>query len=420
MTRARTWIAAAVLAAFALRLAFALAQDPTQPFDITLGSGDSGWYLANAYALVTGAQSPYLTVAVSGLTQPPVYFLVIGIPQALLTPSAAALIVIRIAQVAMSAAICWLAAGIARRMSGERAALLAAWALAVHPALIVEASLILTETTFIFLLTAAVYVFVSSERRRWLSAVLFGAATLTRAVLLPFPFAFGVVALLRRGLSGRGLLAFALVYALVVSTWTIYNLVRWDRFVIAGEGFAAFLYLGATGWDGPREVDQRLQQQGAMTGDTRNFGGAAASSIAADPFGYAQRRLTELAAAYLQPHGTTFFPGASIRDALAAWWRDDRTPAGLLAMTQIDSFWSKLSLYMIHYAGLAFGALGIIRCLRQRESRAVALLLLTVIGYFTLVHLALLALPRYLFPTMICWWIFAASSGLSNHVHPRH
>jgi hypothetical protein len=33
-----------------------------------------------------------------------------------------------------------------------------------------------------------------------------------------------------------------------------------------------------------------------------------------------------------------------------------------------------------------------------------------LIAYVTLVHLALYALPRYLFPTEVFWWVFAAAA----------
>ena len=149
--------------------------------------------------------------------------------------------------------------------------------LAISPAFIIESAQILTETVYIFLLTGGVWLYVESLPQKRTSShntsallcaaavrrILLGLATLTRAVLLAFPFVLAIHLLIvtgwRKGWRHAALLL--LVYALVVSTWTVYSLARWNRFVIAGEGLAAFLYMGATGWTSAQEVDQQLAQQ---------------------------------------------------------------------------------------------------------------------------------------------------------------
>ena len=80
---------------------------------------------------------------------------------------------------------------------------------------------------------------------------------------------------------------------------------------------------------------------------------------------------------------------------------------------QGDNFVPKLILYLFHYAALIGGLIGI--WLYRRRWR-VALPMIGLIAYLTLVHLALYALPRYLFPTELFWWVFAAAAigrGLS-------
>ena len=81
--------------------------------------------------------------------------------------------------------------------------------------------------------------------------------------------------------------------------------------------------------------------------------------------------------------------------------------SGLIALTQGDYFWPKLALYGLHYAALLAGLAGMWLYRRGWPS---ALPLIGFIIYVTLVHLALLALPRYLFPTELFWWIFAAAA----------
>jgi hypothetical protein len=284
----------------------------------------------------------------------------------------------------------------------------------------------------VFFVTAALLVFVERiGARRWLgplalAAALLGLATLTRAVLLLFPL--GLVVYLFVAFSWREALKRALwlllVYGVVVSTWTVYNLARWQRLVVGGEGLAAFLYIGSTGWDGAINVDERLAE--AVGSDTilnadearrqAAYTSAAASTIRGDPLGYLRYRVGELASAYLQPHGTTFFPGESLREVGLNWLRNDRTPGGLLALTRGDAFWPKLVIYVFHYVGLIGGLVGM--WLYRRQWR-LTLPLIGFIAYTTLLHLALLATPRYIFPTEVLWWVFAGAALARVFVRER-
>lgn len=427
MTRVSRSLGILLGIALALRLVFGLAQDPLQPY--TTASSDSRFYLGNAYALVVGHSPEGMTTDVSLLTSPPLYFLVIGVPQALLDP-AAAVIAVRVLQALLSTATCFFAYALAVRVTGrERAGLIVAGVLAVSPVFIVEAAQILTETLFIFLVAGGVWLYVEAIARRNMSngalrathasplptrtgigllvgaGVLFGLAALTRAVFLAFPFALALHLLLvcgwRAGWRRAALLL--IVYALVVSTWTIYCVARWNRFVIAGEGLPAFLYLGTTGWTSPQEVDQQL----AADAGAGNYVGGAQQVISAAPLDWIKRRVGELGGAYLQPHGTTFFAGESLRDLLVKWVQSDRSLGGLGAIARGDWFWIKLALYILHYGGLIGGVIGMGL---YRHRWRIALPLVGFILYLTLIHFVLYALPRYLFPTEIFWWVFAAAA----------
>ncbi|MFN8451817.1 MAG: phospholipid carrier-dependent glycosyltransferase [Anaerolineae bacterium] len=410
-----------LLVALALRLIFGLAQDPRAVF--ANRSADSGWYLDNGYALVTGHSPDGVVTDVSNLAPPPIYFILIGVPQMFLARTDA-VIIIRVFQAILSTMTCYFAYRLALRLTGREAAgLLVAGVLAISPVFIIESAQILTETVFIFLLTGGVWLYVEyvhessvgarhasplqNPKSIWLlvlAAALLGLATLTRAVLLAFPFGLALHLIMVRGWrkGWRHAVLLLVVYALVVSTWTIYSVARWNRFVIAGAGLPDFLYIGATetGWTSPQEIDQSLAQQ-SPTGDPVE---AAQTIISADPLGWARRRVENLAEAYLQPHGTTFFPGESLRDLAVGTLHGE---VSLSALVGGDAFWSKLALYLLHYVGLLAGLVGI--WLYRRQWR-VALPMLGVIAYLTLVHLFLYALPRYLFPAELFWWVFAAAA----------
>ncbi|NJO85187.1 MAG: phospholipid carrier-dependent glycosyltransferase, partial [Blastochloris sp.] len=134
------WIVFAL--ALVLRLAYGLAQDHAAPY--TAGSEDSAWYLANGYALVTGQDRFGYQTDVARLQAPPLYLLLIGVVQAVVSPEAA-IIVIRVLQAALSAVSCALAYGLAVRLTGREAAgWVAGLALALSPAFIIESALVLT------------------------------------------------------------------------------------------------------------------------------------------------------------------------------------------------------------------------------------------------------------------------------------
>ncbi len=407
----------AILAlALVLRLVYGLAQDHAAVF--TAGN-DAAWYLMNSHWLLTGQ-------LVGPLSTAPLFHLFAGFWEVLLGPDANAVAAIRVSQAVLGALTCYFAYRLAWAVSEDRrAARLAALLLAVGPVFVMEAAQVLTETLYLFCVMLALWLTVDfaarpdAPRAPWsalaLAGVAFGLAALTRAVLLLFPL--GIVAHLvllrgwRRGLAHGAILLAA--YALTLAPWTVYNLVRWDAFVVAGEGFGSFLYLGARDWAGPEGTDAQLAEDvPELTPDdmaapyrSDDFLTGARRAISQDPLGYLRRRVSELGGAYLQPHGTTFFDGPSLKDMARMWLVDDRSLDGLRALLGGQGFWPKLALYLFHYTALIAGAAGM--WLTRRRWR-VTLPLLGWPLYTTLVHFFLLALPRYIFPTTAIWWVFAA------------
>lgn len=414
-----------ILLALLLRLGAGLGLDHALGY--RSDGSDAPWYLAHGLALVTGFDEGHLPgflldenpggtyISMKRLQPAPLYLLFIGVPQALF-PREMAVLLVRMAQALLGAASVWLVWHLARTTcSDERVAFCAAAALAISPAFILETTRVSTETLYIFLLLAALTLCSTRRDRVMLAGLLFGLATLTRAVLLLFPLGLVLHLLLvdgwRPGLR-RALLLLA-VYSLVVGSWTLYNLARWDRFVIAGEGVAAFLYVGALdeGWQGPAATDrQLLGDTGSLPGDSAalqaTYLQGAQQHISSDPAGHVVRRLHELAAALLQPHGTGNFDGPPLRNMVLDWLREGRSPPALQWATT-EGFWPRLLIYLLHFGGLLAGLAGIwLTRSRWRQTLPPA----AFIAYTLLLHLVLHAIPRYLFPTMPFWWVFAAAT----------
>lgn len=401
------------------RLSNALAQNPLLPYRGT--GGDSAWYLLYGRLLVIGhvpAPPP----------SAPLYLIFVGFWQTILSPDAA-IIAMRIIQCAASVATCYFAYRLGTAVTDdEHVGLVAAGVLAVSPVFVLECAQITTETLYLFFIAGGLWAYVCLVKTPvpttrftvvmiGIVAILFGLATLTRAQSLLFPVGLAIHWLLVKGRSGwrAGLSHDALliaVYAFVVATWTVYNLLVWNYFVVGAQGMASFLYLGATpsGWTGPQNVDQQLLQQGASSNyDVQSrdatFQQSAAQAIGSDPLGWVRLRVGQLADAYFQPHGTAYFPGESLKDLAVHWLQTDRSLSGLLRLTQGDAFVPKLVIYVFHYAGLLLGLVGMV--LSRRQWRA-ALPLIGFVFYTTLLHLVIFVIPRYIFPTEIVWWIFAA------------
>ena len=440
------------------------------------GGGDSGWYLANGAGFFSGQEHGYIrgiAYYISNLPTPPFYIIFAGIFQTFL-PKHESVVLIRIVQCLVSVATAYLAFRIALTIVADRrAGLLAAALVAWHPAFIVEANEIATETFYIFFIVMGLWLYIeyvvsrqSASHRLKLSinqalvlaALAFGMASLTRAVAALFPLV--IVAhlfLLNRydryeryerydgGTSAQTdrmpdrladdrmrwltkSLMFLLVYGALLSSWTIHNLLLWNRFVILSDQLMPAIWRAAVTNDGsPMENDALLLRDAATPLDEdceidckfqhepETFLKQIQASISEDGLGYVWRRLGELGESIIQPHGTVSFGSVSIREAARDWLQNDRSADGLRQLTRSEGFAIKLGIWALHSFALLFGMAGIWLTRRSwRQSAPLASFLV----YTILVHFIVLDAPRYMFPNEIIWIIFAALAV--SIMLPRH
>jgi 4-amino-4-deoxy-L-arabinose transferase-like glycosyltransferase len=418
----RSQCIALVLVALAARLIFvtSLATPPN------MEGGDARWYLENGADLVRMSES-------GPIPSGPGYLALVGVIGNLL-PEPAVVPAVWLVQAVLGVLTVGLVYLLGRRAWGHQVGIIAGAALALNPAFIIETGQIATETLFIVLLMAALALYAWWGEKGGTRAlagvgVLMGLATLTRAVLLAFPALLVVHLALKHGWRGalKGAGALLVAFVLTLAPWTVYNAVKWNRFVVAAEGFSSFLWLGTqeAGWQGPEQTHQAVGVTADDPTQDPDFGGKALQTIGADPVGYITLRLRRLAQSCLQPHNTVYFPGESLKAAAAHWLTEDRSVSGLVALTQGESFWPKLTLYLFHYVRLAGGLAGMVLAARRRRkgktrglsplsgplsgpSSGTLFVLYALIGYFLGVHLVLYVIPRYLFPTEPVWWLFAA------------
>lgn len=386
-----------------LRLIFVLTLDPNP----NLAGGDS------AFLLEYGKQLVNNTMPVPPAAGPTYMFLVGWVNVTVQPPNT--IIVLRLLNVLMSTLTCGFLYSIGARYFSPRVGLVSATIMALSPIFIIEAGSILTETTFLFLLFGGLALYASRyahfdlrvgaepdrRDRRALPfgvlvgvGILLGMATLTRAVAILFPLVLVLHLLyLKRGRALGAVAILLLSYALTVSTWTVYTFVRWNRFIIAAEGFAANIYIGTTSWCGPACIDQRAGIDGQGDNQSKYVAGAVAS-ITGDFGGYMQHRLRNLTESLLQPHNTAFFAGESIKTVISTWWNSGRSLQALPQIFTSDAFWPKLTLYAFHYLALVGALLGALLGIRRFGA---LLPVYGALGYFIAIHTVLTANPRYLF-----------------------
>ncbi len=430
-----------------LRLAYALSLPTVSEFT-GAGGGDSSWFLANGYGFFSGqvhGRVNGITFYNGTLPTPPLYIIFTGLVQGFL-PKHETVVVLRLLQCLAGIAIVWLTARIALILTDDRrVCLLGAGLSAFHPAMVMESGNIATETLYIFFLALALWLYtdyflgarlyerpshISARHALALAALALGLATLTRAVAVLFPLALAGHLLLlgqRKLLANwrRDCLLLLLVYAALVSTWTLHNLALWDRLVIVSDQLLGAVWRGAEVRDGSPQENDALLLAGVEPpdlGDCQIDCGYShpaelylqkiSDIVGADPARFLLRRVGELGYSLLQPHGTTTLGDVSVWDAAREWLHGDRSPEGLLDLLRIEGFASKLLVWAFHDIALVFGALGM---WWWRKRWQIALPLAGFVLYTLAAHLALLAEPRYLFPIEFALIVFAGAALAQVH-----
>ena len=221
--------------------------------DIDVGHADSSEYIALAQNIrVHGAfsfGSPHPWGADGRLNTPgpfvptasraPLYPLVIA---GLWWGKEPPILGIRLLQVLLGGLTALLVYRMALPIFGRQCALLAGLAMALAPRSVHMTATVMSEILFSFLLTVALWLW--GQPRGWLAGILLGAATLTRAVSLPF---IVLLALITGVLKFNRTLHLRIVLGamLVILPWTIRNAVTQHAFIpVAAQGWGSNLLVG--------------------------------------------------------------------------------------------------------------------------------------------------------------------------------
>jgi 4-amino-4-deoxy-L-arabinose transferase-like glycosyltransferase len=310
---------------------------------------------------------------------------------------------------------------IGRRLGGPVVGLFAAGLAAIYPTFIDNNEQFVSEPIAAFTLAASVLGFLwASDRARspwaWLVPGLFlGLTALTRPEYLIFAFILGLVALVRmwraRGIR-VGVLAAALFvggFALVLTPWTIRNVIVLDRFVpvTTGGGKALFVatYLPGDG----RQIRTKRHLIEMYTGNHNVTDQQVARTQMADLLDGVAKKYPNLERdAALAKIGRENFrkyvteqPGAYARMVASKMWNVWRRGSG---PTMRASGW-----VAFHYTILALAVVGLAVLALRRRWEALVLGLL-IVGITVLGGL-LLAVPRRNVPLIPLVCALAATGG---------
>jgi len=398
------WILVGVIvAAFILRLSWVLIIWPNPP----LPGGDALTYLHAGKDLAEGGSVNWTAMLALG----PVYPSFLSVFYRLV-PESLLLYAIRLCQAILDTAMCVFAFDLGRRLFNHWVGLWAAGLLAIDLRFITQVNDITTETLFIFLLVVGVWAFVVARESKKLLHLILAVgilmlAAFTRAIALPIPLLLTASLLLPRPTRSQALTVAGLIGVVVVGVagWSIRQYQLTNQWVIISDGFGGNFWMGSRD-DGQWHGNARFQAE--INDLKERYGGRLAyfedsfKTITDDPLAYGRLLLTKLAQAYAQPHGTVTFPGESLKELSIQVLKGNLSIGSMLTG---DYFWPKLYIYLFHFFGLLVGLIGL--WLTRHEWLKVLPISLPII-FVSLTYMILTLIPRYLFPIMPFYMLFAA------------
>lgn len=273
----------------------------------------------------------------------------------------------------------------ARRFAGETVAWIGTFMAATSPALVFSSTQFLSETIYTLILTASMYLLVSSQttldvRRALGAGVLFGLGALGRAVALPLLLVIAAGGLLRSRRQARLVAAAVLAALITIVPWTARNWSQLGLFVPVSNSRAGMtLWLGSyepwglswRGWSQP-PLDRILSGLDPDTDSER-----------------VDRRLLVEAFRNIQTN-----PAGYVKLSLQkAWllWHPPQVPLGSTpAATALET-----AFQAYHFTVLALFGIGLWRGRMIRDARFWVVML---VAYWTAVHVVTMATGRYLVP----------------------
>lgn len=345
-----------------------------------------------------------------------------SVPEALILPLA------RMGQALLSILTTIIVFDIGRRVLNQHTGLLSALIIAIDPRFIIQSGDIYPETLFTFMLAVSVWCFVIAHpggaqlKQRTFNWVAYSAASIaftltvfTRAIALPLPILFAASTLLPK--PSKRLLYLALIIigfaAAIVSSWALWIYHENGQIILISTGVEGHFWMGSRldgQWHGIDEFEKERADLKARYNGRDAYIEDTLKTITSEPMAYIRLLFIKSTNAYLQPYSTVSFPGESLKEMSVKVLRGQMSVVDLI---NGPAFFPKLIIYIFHFFGLIGGVVGIY--LSRRDWLKVLPLLILIV-YFTFIYTLLTIIPRYLFPIMPFYMIFAAYAATRIYI----
>jgi hypothetical protein len=288
-----------------------------------------------------------------------------------------------------------------------------------------QASKLVTEVLYIFLMVGFMLIVLIATSEEKLkpyrqAGVWLGLAVLTRPVPLLFPAVLLIHAWFhpqdrRRALKGVAQLTGIML--LVVTPGVIRASFAGGGFVPLSDTFFSHLWLSSR--EDGRDIGGKVAEQAVMeetgsesigTTSNKQYLDAALANILSAPWQWGKRVIGDTLRAYVQPYPTLLLIAPSDTGAREVIQNFFAGRASLGDVLTIPGLWRRLLMYIWHFGTLIGGTIGLV--LAWREYKWQLLPLYGWVIYTTAATAAFLIEPRYIFPTMFVFTILTAYAAV--------
>ena len=274
----------------------------------------------------------------------------------------------------------------------------------IHPELLGSNIFILSETPSVFFLLLSFFLLVLAIKKEKkilfiLSAICMTAEALCRPAILLFPFfvIFVIPFARKKKILITGTILFLIFFMLTLSPWTIRNYKQFGKFIPVSSNFGESLWAGSMqNWNG--KYNPEIMQIRSNAGHKVNYKGKGYYLVDNYLKKEAMQRITKDPAGYII---------LCLKKAIYFW-------TGLPGAEEVLKRKPLLAILfrIFHYSLIVLAIVGLIQTTKNQIRNPIYLPLLCII-YYTLIHSALMALPRYRIP-ILPFVIFYAAHGITQ------
>jgi len=275
-----------------------------------------------------------------------------------------------------------------------------------HPEIVGSNTFILSETLTIFLLLCTFLLCVMSLKTKslthWgMSGLLLGLTTLCRPVTLlfpPFAFILGILFVRRAKKHFLGLLFLFIVFIATLAPWTIRNYIVFEEFIPVSSNAGGNLFIAS-----------KKAWNGTYNNEILAIRTKIGSELPSDALGHyhVDNELKKRALATIKADVPAYF-SLCFRRFFELWCGIPGGKEMLKGHYLITNF-----IYLYHYVMVIFALYGCSHLVFKKSINELHIAAISFILYFTLIHCALVALPRYRIPIIPMFLLFSAYGMVS-------